>query len=124
MAMLGSVTLPGNFYWPDEFTDWEPVAQNSEHTLSGALVVEEGARLAGRPITLAGLWLDRATLEAVDALAAVPGAKYTLALNDGSSRSVMFRRGSGRSVEARAVFNRAPGAPVTYYETTIRLMEV
>ena len=124
MTQLADITLPDNYYWADEFTDWEPVQQRTEPTLTGALIVEEDKLLAGRPITLEGLWLDRADVEALDALSAVPSGKYTLTLSDGSTRQVMFRRGSGRSVHARPVFPRAPGAPVTQYITTLRLMEI
>ena len=82
---LGSITLPTDLHWSDEF-DWTPVAQETEYTLAGALAIETGVMQAGRPITLEGgedrAWATRATVLLLQAAAALPGEKMTLTLND------------------------------------------
>ena len=49
--MLDSVELDDQFEWVDEF-EWDAIAQEQERSLSGALLVQEGVKLYGRPITL------------------------------------------------------------------------
>ncbi|WP_446942135.1 hypothetical protein [Pseudomonas aeruginosa] len=48
---LDAVELGDQFEWVDEFT-WDAVAQEQERSLTGALLVQEGTKLHGRPITL------------------------------------------------------------------------
>ena len=123
---LGGVTLPGDLVWTDEF-DWTPVEQSTEYTLGGALVVETGVRLAGRPITLAGAddqgWVTRTTLLALYALAQTPSTGITLELADAREFDVVFRHG-GPAIEARQVQRVSPPAAGDYYTVTIRLLEV
>lgn len=107
---LGGVTLPDDLQWTDEYA-WSPVARASEYSLTGALVVEEAVKLAGRPITLAGewAWIDITTLADLRALAATPGWTGTLVLADGRSFTVAFREGG---VTAEPVFFEAPSGAV------------
>lgn len=123
MTALATVTLPDNLYWSDEFA-WDPNAQQSEYTLTGALIVEESTRQAGRPITLAGAWVDRATVQALRALAATPGDIQTLTLPDARSFQVLFRRGD-QAIEAAPIGGpfAAPQAG-DRYRLTLRLIEV
>jgi len=56
--MLDSVELDDQFEWVDEF-EWDAVAQEQERSLTGALLIQEGTKLYGRPITLksnGGVW--------------------------------------------------------------------
>lgn len=51
---LGGVALPPGLQWADEFA-WTPVEQAAPvYSLSGALVIQYGTRLSGRPVTLQG----------------------------------------------------------------------
>ncbi len=122
MTALASVTLPDNLYWADEF-QWEPVAQSSERTLSGALVVEETAKAKGRPITLEGAWLDRTTVQDLKALADQAATDMTLELPDGRTFTVLFRRSDAPTIEAMPLFPISEPATDTLYSVTIRLME-
>lgn len=111
---LGGITLPDDIQWVDEFAG-HGVGQIITPTLTGALVVEETAQPAGRPITLDGRghsWMTRAQVEALHALAATPlaeGATLTLAWADGRNFSVAFDRSRGGAVSAEEVMRRAPG---------------
>ena len=49
---LDTVTLPDDFLWVNEF-GWSPVAQRTERTLTGALVVHEAQQSYGAPLSLA-----------------------------------------------------------------------
>ncbi len=50
---LDDIELPDDLLWVNEF-DWNPVEQNIERSLSGALLVQEQGKLQGRPIVLSG----------------------------------------------------------------------
>ncbi len=94
---LGSITLPGDLRWSDEFT-WTPVARTADYSLTGALIIQEAVKQAGRPITLEAkneslgyVWLDRATLLALKTLAETPVWSGLLTLADARSFTVAFR---------------------------------
>lgn len=123
---LDTVTLPGDLLWVDEF-DWTPVEFSTRYTLDGALVIEQGTRQAGRPITLAGAddrgWITRQTLEALYALAQSPSAGMPLTLADGRTFTVVFRH-DATPIEAAPVIPVSPAPTDLYYSVTIRLLEV
>jgi len=121
---LNTVALPDNLYWSDEY-EWSPVEQAVTPTLTGALIVEESTRLAGRPITLDGMWVPRSTVEAVRALAAQPATPRTLTLADGRTFTVLFRHSDGQPVEAKPLWDAAPDVrdAADTYTLTLRLME-
>jgi len=45
-----AIQLEDGFFWSDE--NWAEIQQNQEYSISGALIVQEGRKQAGRPITL------------------------------------------------------------------------
>ncbi|MFO7582113.1 hypothetical protein, partial [Guyparkeria sp.] len=94
---LDTITLPGDLEWTDEF-DWTPVEQSHEPSLTGALIIDESARLTGRPVTLSGGenfgWITRDTVEALYLLL-TPGRVMTLTLADARTLSVTWRHGDG-----------------------------
>ena len=125
---IGTITLPEDIFWTDEF-DWSPVGQKVEPTLSGGMVIQESAMLAGRPITLESLsetigWADRATVLLLKALADQPAQQHTLELYDGSTYDVVFRRDSGEGFEAKPLIYLAPFEDTDRYLITLRLMTV
>lgn len=83
MPSLGSLTLPDDPIWVNEF-DWTPVEQNSNYSLTGASIVQVSVKQAGRLIRLDCHWLTRAQVQALAALADVAGAEYTLTLHQGT----------------------------------------
>lgn len=110
---LGTVSLPPDLQWSDEFS-WVALGMTAKVTLTGAEIVQSGSLQAGRPITLQGgmdfAWLDYATVEALRALATAAGAVYTLTLADARTFQVRFR-GEDTPVEATPVLHR--GTPDT-----------
>ncbi|MDH1276153.1 hypothetical protein N5B92_00645 [Acinetobacter johnsonii] len=45
-----TIQLEDGFFWSDE--NWSEIEQNQEYAISGALIIQEGRKQAGRPITL------------------------------------------------------------------------
>jgi hypothetical protein len=76
-----TITLPTDLLWVDEF-DWSPVEYVSRYSVTGALLVNSGLKLTGRPITLlAGQswgWVNRTTALAVQTLAALQSPALVL----------------------------------------------
>ncbi len=123
---LAGIALPAQLHWDDEFA-WSPVGQAIDVALDGALVVEESAQQAGRPMTLRGgvdrAWAQRATVAQLYALAAQPAQQHTLVYR-GETYTVIFDRRSGAPVEARALWEDAEPEDTDDYELTLRLLQV
>lgn len=126
MTTLNAVTFTDDLQWTDE-CDWSPVAQSSERSITGALLLQHGAMAAGRPITLqadsdsAG-WFTREQVEALYALAAVPGNVMTLTYR-GVARQVVFRHAEG-AMNCRPVVPFADVQAGDYYHVTLRFLTV
>lgn len=45
-----AIQIEDGFFWSDE--NWSVIEQNQEYAINGALIVQEGRKLSGRPITL------------------------------------------------------------------------
>lgn len=88
---LNAITLPQGLLWEEEFT-WSPLAQATEYSLTGALIVEQAIKQAGRPMTLIGgkdfAWITRAQVAILKALLDT-GAVMTLTLHDARTFSVL-----------------------------------
>jgi hypothetical protein len=98
------LALPDNLLWEDELA-WDPVRQSRSHALDGALLIEEWARQAGRPITLSGgsgwSWMTRADVLALQTLIAPAGVELTLTLHDAREFSVTPARDGEGALRAR-----------------------
>lgn len=124
MISLANIPLPEDLLWPDEFS-WTPVRQNQDVALSGALIVEEATQQAGRLITLTGgddVWTDRATIEALYALAQQASSPLVLSYH-GRSFNVLFRHADG-AIDAQPVLPHSNPAGGAQYTLTLRLIEV
>jgi hypothetical protein len=81
LVTLGGIDLPDDIIWTDEF-DFQPVAQSVTRTIAGNHVEFNQALVLGRPITLEASetqgWLTKTQVDALQTLAATPGATYTL----------------------------------------------
>ena len=118
-----TLDLPADLEWRDEFA-WTPVEHSTDYSLVGNLVVQEGARQDGRPITLFGgkeaAWMSRADLEQLYAMASVPEKTFILDLW-GRSFNVMFRR---PPIQVEPIRRLANPGPDHKYAVTINLMEI
>lgn len=104
---LGTLTLPPGLRWDDEYASWSPVAQSTSYGLTGALLVQEAAKQAGRPLTLVGgrkyCWITRADLDALVAVLYTPNATHTLTLRDGRRFTVTPRHDGDGPLSASPV---------------------
>lgn len=122
---LDSVSLP-DLLMDNEF-GWNGVQAVVEMSLGGRPIVWEGSA-SGKEIDLVGGsdwgWMDRTTLLALQALASVPQATYTLSY-EGASYTVRFRHEDNPTIEAEPIIPRPnPSGTDWFRNVTIRLMEV
>lgn len=111
--------------WVDEF-EWDAITQSQERSLTGALLVQEGVKLYGRPITLqsnGGAWFALATVRALEALRDQPSAQMLLVLPRGDQHWVTWNRADGAPLSATQV-QRAQDMADTVYELTLRLITI
>lgn len=131
---LGGVALPDGLRWADEFA-WSPRVQSTEWSITGALLVQEGEKQAGRPITLIGgrtwAWMTRVALLALQSqLDNAPGTGLTLVLHDSRSFQVIPRMDESGAIQAAPLPRIGdsgfadPGDGDWYYIDEIRLMEI
>lgn len=124
---LDDTTLPDDLLWINEF-DWNPVAQTTERSLSGALLVQEGQLSHGRSIVLSGNgeagWVSRLTVKNLYALAKAANKTMSLTLPDGRQFSVIFDRANGSGLETRQLIPFAYPDDDDLYLVTLRLITV
>ena len=122
-----TLTLPDDLSWTDEFS-WQPVVQTKTYTTTGALLIEEATRQAGRPITLESdqnrAWCTRSLVTTLHAWASTPNIILQLTLR-GIARSVTFDHEKG-ALQGLPVLFYADGSieASDYYTPTIRLLEL
>ena len=119
------IHLPDNLRWTDEHV-WSPLAQSApQYSLGGAVVIQQGTRLAGRPLTLGGEdnhnWLPRAALQTLSAWAAVPELEMTLDYR-GRRFNVIFRAHDHAIAAAPVWWTSSDDSD--WYRAEIRLMTV
>ena len=126
---VDSIILHSDYQWIDEH-DWHLVEQSVERGLTGALIVQLGTRLAGRPITLqpeddSASWMRYSTLAVLRAWANLPGKQFSATIR-GVARQVIFRHQDGAIGATPVTHHGSDGAPLAddWYRVTLRLMEV
>lgn len=120
-----TLELDEDLYWSDEA--WSPVVQSTEHSIGGALIVDEGVKQAGRPITLEpederSGQMPRAVLDQLRAWAAEPALVMTLTLR-GLSYQVLFRHRDG-AITARPMVHFSDVDAGDWYFLTLRFIEI
>ena len=122
---LDGIELPDDLLWVDEF-DWNPVAQAIDRSLTGALMVQEQAKLFGRPITLTGGneagWVTRATVLELMALVKSFSKPMPLILADSREFQVYFNRQNSSSMSLFPIIPESNPDQDSLYAVTIRLI--
>lgn len=128
LATQETVSLEDGFLWSDEF-DWKPKAQTQEYAIDGSLIVQEGTKLTGRPITLTAAegqgWIKRRDLRTVLAWSAL-SEQFTLQFeyqHDQRSFNVIFNHEAG-AIEAKPVKDHPTVSEDDYYAVTLRFTEL
>lgn len=123
--LLDAVPLPDDLIWSDEYK-WSPVVQGIKKSLTGALIIQEGALLAGRSITLNGshTWISKATADSIQALVDTPDIEMSLNLH-GTIYPVKFaRQGNNSPFVPKEIFELADPGTDHIYSFVLKLMEV
>ena len=118
-----TVELPSGLQWENEF-GWSPVEQSLEHSLDGALHVQQGEKQAGREIKLhggdGGAWITRGALLELYAMASLVDKTMTLTLW-GRTFTVMFKQ---PAIEAEEIMRLADPGDERFYSLTVNLFDV
>lgn len=124
-----TVPLENGFLWSDEF-DWKPIEQNQERAIDGALIVQEGKKKSGRPITLSPSdgqgWIKRSDLSVIQDWSALQDEQFTLEFeypHDTRQFNVIFNHAEG-AIEADTVKGFPTVSDGDYYRATLRFIEV
>ena len=124
-----TVPLENGFLWSDEF-DWKPIEQNQERAIDGALIVQEGKKKSGRPITLSPTdgqgWVKRSDLSIIQNWSALQGEQFTLTFeypHDTRHFNVIFNHGEG-AINAKPVMGSPTVSQGDFYEVTFKFLEV
>ena len=116
-----SVTLPTDLIWTNEF-GWAQIEQAAAYTTTGALILDQWTKQAGRPMELRGEvdygWILRGPLETLDAWVRQAGVQYTLNRN-GQRMTVVFDR---PGLEATPIVPYADPEPSDAYTLTLRFL--
>ncbi|WP_442247063.1 hypothetical protein ACS0OQ_04395 [Stenotrophomonas riyadhensis] len=134
--VLAGIELPADLQWTDEFTAWK-VGQQARTSLTGALIVQESARQAGRPITLqtsrdgtayvgvVSLPVLRA-LQASESEARLAPLDLVMPAHNSGERSfqVRWRRTDGPAIEVDPTRFAVPALDADLFSITLRLMTV
>lgn len=128
-ATAETVTLSDGFLWSDEF-DWDAVEQEQRYAVNGALIIQEGTKQAGRPITLTAekdmAWTKRHIASTLKTWASHAGEQFELEfeyVHDTRRFNVIFNHAS-KAIEAKPVKNFPSVSDDEYYNVTLRFTEV
>jgi hypothetical protein len=127
---LAEIALPNDLLWVDEFK-WTPVSSTGSYSLAGSLIIEQGVKLAGRPITLEPpelemAWVSRTTVHALKEAASLPDRKFKLLLEyptDSREFLVVFAPDTD-PIEASPVKGFPGHADGDWFRVSLKLIEV
>lgn len=124
-----TVPLENGFLFSDEF-DWKPIEQKQEYAINGTLIIQEGKKKSGRPITLSPSdgqgWIKRSDLSVIQNWSALQDEQFTLVFeypHDTRQFNVIFNHAEG-AIEADPVKGFPTVSDGDYYEVTLKFIEV
>lgn len=123
-----TVQLEDGFLWSDEF-DWKAIEQKQERAIDGTLIVQEGKKKLGRPISLIPPdgqgWVNRSTLMTLQEWSALQEV-FRLVFeypHDQRQFLVIFNHQDG-AIEAKPVKGFASVSDDDFYSVTLRFLIV
>ncbi|WP_335969828.1 hypothetical protein [Acinetobacter bereziniae] len=123
-----AVTLSDGFLWSDEF-DWNPIEQKQDRAVDGALIIQEGIKKSGRPITLTAdkkmAWLKRHIVSKLKDWSVLQ-EKFELQFNyfhDKRTFNVLFNH-QDKAIEASPVLEHPSISDDDEYNVTLRFLEL
>lgn len=128
ISTLETVTLSDGFLWSDEF-DWNPIEQKQDRAVDGALIIQEGKRKSGRPISLTAdknmAWLKRHIVSKLKDWSVLQ-EKFELQFNyfhDKRTFNVVFNH-QDKAIEANPVLEHPTVSEDDEYNVTLRFLEI
>lgn len=123
-----TVTLSDGFLWSDEF-DWNPIEQKQDRAVGGALIIQEGKKKSGRPVTLIAdknmAWLKRHIVSKLKDWSILQ-EKFELQFNyfhDKRTFNVVFNH-QDKAIEANPVLEHPTVSDDDEYNVTLRFLEI
>lgn len=124
-----AVSLEGGFLWSDEF-EWKPIEQKLERAIDGTLIIQEGKKKSGRPITLQPAdqemgWVQLKYLKTLYEWSLLQ-EQFRLEFewpHDQRQFNVIFNHEAG-ALEAKPVKNIPAVSEDDYYNVTMRFTEL
>ena len=123
-----AVSLSDGFLWSDEF-DWQPIEQKQERAVDGTLIIQEGKKKSGRPITLTAdknmAWVKRHIVSKLKEWSALQ-EQFTLQFeyfHDKRSFNVVFNH-QEKAIEAKPVLDHPSISEDEEYNVTLRFLEL
>lgn len=123
---LHDIQLDDDFFWVNEF-DHNPVEQTREHSITGALLIQEGMKLHGRKIELrsnGGVWTPLSVLRQLEALRDQPSFPMKLLLPDKREFYVVWDRTDGPPLTAEPLWRETYPTPQSLYLINLKLITV
>lgn len=128
-ATAETVPLEDGFLWPDEF-EWKPIEQKQERAIDGTLIIQEGKKKSGRPITLQPAdqsmgWVKLKHLKTLYEWSLLQ-EQFSLEFelpHDSRQFNVIFNHESG-ALEAKPVKDIPAVSEDDYYNVTMRFTEL
>lgn len=123
-----TIQIEDGFFWSDE--NWSEIEQNQEYAISGALIIQEGRKQAGRPITLQPAnktkgWIKLRDLNTLRAWQNLQ-EQFTLKFewpHDQREFNVIWNHKDG-ALESSTVKGTPATSLNTYFNVTMRFIEV
>lgn len=123
---LHDIELDDDFHWINEF-EHNPIEQKQEHSLTGALLIQEGVKLYARRIELrsdGGVWTPLSVVRQLEALRDQPSFPMKLMLGDGREFYVIWDRTNGSPLSAEPLWRETYPATDSEYLVNLRLITV
>ena len=121
------IELDPDLLWTNQY-QWSPILQAEEYSLTGALILQQGERTAGRPIDLeppddGAAWMPLSMLKTLSDWAKIPGLELTLDVR-GEIMTVVFRHQDQPAVSGRPVVDFSDPADSDFFLITLRFQEI
>lgn len=123
---LDHVQLDDQLQWVNEF-EHNPIEQTREHSITGALMIQEGVKLYGREIDLrsnGGAWTPLSVVHQLEALRDELGRVMLLTLPGDRQHHVIWNRTGGAPLTAEPLFREAYPTDDSLYLVNLRLLTV
>lgn len=124
---LGGTQLSGSLQWTDRY-NFSSIAQTTERTLSGNLVIFNASLVSGMPITLEATqdtgWFTGAMVTAIRTMADTLNGTFALDWHQEESYNVKFMHDDPPAIQFTPLVGKVPQTGTDYFTGTIKLFTV